>query len=215
MLASHYFMLSFSGMDEESFMPVVVHLCLNMMHETEYKFSIRVDVFKVSYRHLFIYLFIYLFAYKSMFYKDRQKLYDGSCHNLKACPWTYADSEGPDQPAHQSSLRGLLIFASGIIECYRKYQWKIRARMRLILFGFSDTSTLVGRFMSPPREREKRDRRDSRGDVREEQRRKRSGNESEETKETKTFPARSTLTCYKDSRPCPSVSQYQLDAPVT
>ena len=24
-----------------------------------------------------------------------------------------------------------------------------------------------------------------------------------------------TLTCYKDSRPCPPVSQYQLDAPVT
>ena len=25
----------------------------------------------------------------------------------------------------------------------------------------------------------------------------------------------STLTCYKDNRPCPTVSQYQLDAPVT
>ena len=25
----------------------------------------------------------------------------------------------------------------------------------------------------------------------------------------------STLTCYKDSRPCPTVSQYQLDALVT
>ena len=25
----------------------------------------------------------------------------------------------------------------------------------------------------------------------------------------------STLTCYKDTRPCPTVSQYQLDAPVT
>ena len=29
----------------------------------------------------------------------------------------------------------------------------------------------------------------------------------------KHFP--STLTRYKDSRPCPNVSQYQLDAPVT
>ena len=29
----------------------------------------------------------------------------------------------------------------------------------------------------------------------------------------KTFS--STLTCYKDSKPCPTVSQYQLDAPVT
>ena len=32
-------------------------------------------------------------------------------------------------------------------------------------------------------------------------------------KQNKTFP--SILTCYKDSRPCPSVSQYQLDAPST
>ena len=31
-------------------------------------------------------------------------------------------------------------------------------------------------------------------------------------KPTETFP--SALTCYKDSRPCPAVSQYQLDAPV-
>ena len=37
-------------------------------------------------------------------------------------------------------------------------------------------------------------------------------NESEETEEIKTSP--STLTCYKDSRPCPAVSQYQLDSPV-
>ena len=32
----------------------------------------------------------------------------------------------------------------------------------LIVLGFNDTSTLVGHFVSPPREREKRDRRDSR-----------------------------------------------------
>ena len=66
--------------------------------------------------------------------------------------------------------------------------------------------------MSSPREREKRDRRESRGDEREGQGRKRNWNESEETEEIKTFP--STLTHYKDSRPCPTVSQYQLDAPV-
>ena len=34
-------------------------------------------------------------------------------------------------------------------------------------------------------------------------------NESDETEEIKTFP--STLTYYKDSRPCPAVSQYHLD----
>ena len=81
------------------------------------------------------------------------------------------------------------------------------------MLGFNDTSNLVGHFMSSPRERGKRDRRDSRGDEREEQGRKRDRNESEETEEIEHSP--STLTCYKDSRPCPTVSQYQLDAPVT
>ena len=37
---------------------------------------------------------------------------------------------------------------------------------RSIVLGFNDTSTLVGHFVSSPREREKRDRRDSRGDER-------------------------------------------------
>ena len=57
-----------------------------------------------------------------------------------------------------------------------------------ILLGFNDTSTLVGIFVSSPREREKRYRRDSRRDEREEQGRKRNRNESEETEEIKTFP---------------------------
>ena len=48
---------------------------------------------------------------------------------------------------------------------------------------------------------------------REEQGRKRNRNEREETEEIKPFFC--TLTCYKDSRPCPTVSQYQLNAPVT
>ena len=84
----------------------------------------------------------------------------------------------------------------------------------MIVLGFNDTSTLVGHFVSSPREREKRDRRDSRRDEREGQGRKRNRNESEETEEINHLP---TLTCYKDSRPCPmlTVSQYQLDAPVT
>ena len=41
------------------------------------------------------------------------------------------------------------------------------------------------------------------------QERKRNRNGSEETEEIKTFPAT------KDNRPCPTVSQYQLDALVT
>ena len=81
------------------------------------------------------------------------------------------------------------------------------------MLGFNDTSTLEDHFLSSPREREKRDRRDSRGDEREGQARKRNRNERGETVEIKTFP--STLTCYKDSKPCPTVSQHQLDAPVT
>ena len=62
------------------------------------------------------------------------------------------------------------------------------ASLELIVLGFNDMSTLVGHFVSSPREREKSDRRDSRRDEREEQGRKRNRNESEETEEIKTFP---------------------------
>ena len=71
----------------------------------------------------------------------------------------------------------------------------------------------MGHNVLSPREREKRDRSDSTGDEREGQGRQTNRNESEETEGIKAFP--STLTCYKDSRPCPNVSQYQLDAPAT
>ena len=80
----------------------------------------------------------------------------------------------------------------------------------LIVLGYNKMSTLVGHFVSSPRDREKRDRRDSRGDEREGLGRKREMKESEGTEEI-TFP----LTCCKDSRPCPTVSQYQWGAPVT
>ena len=49
-------------------------------------------------------------------------------------------------------------------------------------------STLVGHFVSSPREREKRDRRESRRDEREGPGRKRNRSESEETDEIKTIP---------------------------
>ena len=55
------------------------------------------------------------------------------------------------------------------------------------MLEFNDTSTLVGHFVSSPREREKRDRSDSKEDEREGQGRKRNRNESEETEEIKTF----------------------------
>ena len=78
----------------------------------------------------------------------------------------------------------------------------------LIVLGFYDTLTFVGHFVSSPREKGKIDRRDSR-DEREGQGKKRNRNERDETEEIKTFP--STRTCYKDSKPYPTVSQYQLD----
>ena len=81
------------------------------------------------------------------------------------------------------------------------------------MLGFNDTSTLVGHFVSSPRERVKRDRRDSRKDKREGQGRKRNRNEGEEMEEIKTFPLY-PLTLYKGSRPHPALSQYQLDVPV-
>ena len=73
----------------------------------------------------------------------------------------------------------------------------VRFKLCLIVLGFNDTSTLVGHFVSSPREREKRARRDSRGDERERQGRKSKMNDSEETEEIKTSP--STLTCSKDT----------------
>ena len=54
---------------------------------------------------------------------------------------------------------------------------------KLIVLGFNDMSTLVGYFVSSPREREKRDRRDSGRDEREGQVRKENRDESEQTEE--------------------------------
>ena len=81
------------------------------------------------------------------------------------------------------------------------------------MLGLNDVSSLVGHFVSSPRERKKRERKDSRGDERTGQDRKRKLNENEETEEIKTFP--STLTCYKDSVTCQTVSLYRLDTPLT
>ena len=91
------------------------------------------------------------------------------------------------------------------------YSWnQSHHSLRLIVLGFNDTSTLVGHFVSSPREKEERD---SRGDEREGHGRKRNRNESEETEEMKKKKhSPSTLAYYKDNRPCQTGSQYQLDA---
>ena len=82
----------------------------------------------------------------------------------------------------------------------------------MIVLGFNDTSILVGHFVSSPKEREKIDRRDSRRDERDRKEREK-GMKVKKQKKLKHSP--STLTCYEDSRPCPTVSQYHLDALVT
>ena len=77
--------------------------------------------------------------------------------------------------------------------------------------SFNDTSTLVGHFVSSPREKEKIHRRESRGDEREGQGRKRKMNEGEETKAIKHSPSTHTC-CYEAglAQLRPTVSQYQL-----
>ena len=78
------------------------------------------------------------------------------------------------------------------ISCFTSYfhdhsKWSEVEIKISIEFGFNDTSTFVGHFVSSPREGQKRDRRDSKGD----EERDRGGgktNESEETEEIKTFP---------------------------
>ena len=75
------------------------------------------------------------------------------------------------------------------------------------MLGFNDTPALVGHFVSSHRESEKKE--ELVKEVKEGGR-----DEREETEEIKKiFP--STLTRYKDRNPCTTVSQYQLDAPVT
>ena len=80
------------------------------------------------------------------------------------------------------------------------------------MLGFNDKSIPVGHFVSSPREREKRER-ELVEEMKEGDRGKR-GTRMKVKKQKKSKHSPSTLTCYKDSRPCPTVSQYQLDAPV-
>ena len=83
------------------------------------------------------------------------------------------------------------ISMSSVSRCISSVSRAIAMKVKdyiLIVLGFNDTSTLVGHFVSSPREREKRDRRDSRRGEKEVQGRKRDKSESEETEEIKTFP---------------------------
>ena len=118
----------------------------------------------------------------------------------------------------QINLRIRAVWSDSSQSTWRGFE-SLASKMRpgiqisLLVLGFNDTSALEGHFVSSPRERDKRDRRDSRGDEREGKGKKREMKENEGTEEIITFSP--TLTCCKDSSPCPTVSQYQLDAPVT
>ena len=83
----------------------------------------------------------------------------------------------------------------------------------LLVLGFNDTSALVGHFVSSPRERGKEIEEIVEEMKEREREKKREKTENEGTEEIITFSP--TLTCCKDSSPCPTVSQCQLDAPVT
>ena len=85
-------------------------------------------------------------------------------------------------------------------------------RFWLIVLGFNDMSVFVEHFVSSPK-RGRREIEEIVEEMKERDRDERNRNESEETEEIKKSPK--TLTCYKDSRPCPTVSQYQLDVQVT
>ena len=80
----------------------------------------------------------------------------------------------------------------------------------LIVLGFNDTLTLVVLYRLTENVKKEIE---EVVDEREGQGRKKNRNEREGTEEIKSSP--STLTCYKDSKPCPTVSQYQMDVPVT
>ena len=139
------------------------------------------------------------------------------CATWENVPFAICANGDANKPAHPRSVVIVYMKKLCILGYYLKCtQWRFRsarANVHLIVLGFNDTSTHEGHIVSSPREREKTDRRDSRGDEKDGLGRKREMKESEVTEEIKTFP--STLTCCKDSRPWPTVWQYQLGAPMT
>ena len=126
------------------------------------------------------------------------------CFSFSLIHWLLVCCYAHNGPIMEIKKYSILFYLS------EKFWSSISLPVKLDFFielGLNGMSTLVGHFVSSPREREKRDKRDSRGAERQGQGKKRNRNESEETEEIKTFPP-STLTCYKDNRPCPTVGQY-------
>ena len=79
-----------------------------------------------------------------------------------------------------------------------------------MMLVFNDMSALVGHFVVSQRKGEMRQTRYVVEEMKERDRKERGTEMKGRNRRNKN----STLTCYKDSRPCPTVSQYQLDAPV-
>ena len=85
--------------------------------------------------------------------------------------------------------------------------------MRIDCVGVLLHVNLVGYFVSSPREGRK-DIDEIVEEIKERYREERgTGMKEKKQKEIETFP--SHFTCYKESKPCPTVNQYQLDALVT
>ena len=82
-----------------------------------------------------------------------------------------------------------------------------------LCWGLTAPQTLWVILCLLPEKGRKKDRRDSRGDKERDRKERGTGMKVKKKKKQKHSP--STLTCYKDSKPCPTASQYQLDAPVT
>ena len=74
----------------------------------------------------------------SNLHKETKKVFSGKTFKLcglfhaKMCLWTYADSEGPDQPAH---LRSLIRTFASTNRSIGVYQWRVTAQMRLRMHG--------------------------------------------------------------------------------
>ena len=105
--------------------------------------------------------------------------------------WNFASLAIQNMPSEDSDQTALMCTCPAQVRSYIFSHCSSNDKLYilgLILLGFNDTWTVVGHFVSSPREMEKRDRRDSKGDEREGQGRKRNRNESEVTEEIKTFP---------------------------
>ena len=75
----------------------------------------------------------------------------------------------------------------------------------MVVSGFNDNDNPCGSFCNISQRK---------GEKRRDERENRNRDEREETEEVQTFPLPLDVPGFKDSKPCPTVSQYQLDPKV-